>query len=437
MALQDLTPQLRTRLNRMERAVGVFVFLATALLVFGFGYYLYQTATRKGWFIPRAPYFTFTDRATGLKVGDPVVLMGFEVGQITRIDTMEAWSEYNVYVEFEIKEPYNGYLWAGRRGSRAEVATSDLFGKRVLEVTKGFDGYPAYSFHPLKEVSLEQARAESRPERWRFASEYYDATQTNRLIKILETVTQTNLETLGALGVEKISVFETNEIHKTPTVVWDDKLGGYTNFIPRNIPERKLEANLYWLLSDETPAITERLTAIVDRIQKALPEILQLPGQIAGVLSNISSLTSNLNLVALDAQPVVSNLTHLTAQLRSPGSLGDWMLGPTGRLHAESVLGNANLAIAHADTNFTATLESLARSLDEVAGITSNLHAQVQANTNILSSISKAVMDADELVQGLKKHWLLRSAFKAKPEADANPETQDDPKRLRSPRDSP
>ena len=40
MALQDLTPQLRTRLNRMERAVGWFVLLATALLIFGFAYYL-------------------------------------------------------------------------------------------------------------------------------------------------------------------------------------------------------------------------------------------------------------------------------------------------------------------------------------------------------------------------------------------------------------
>ena len=40
MALQDLTPQLRTRLNRMERMVGWFVFLATALLLFGFGYYV-------------------------------------------------------------------------------------------------------------------------------------------------------------------------------------------------------------------------------------------------------------------------------------------------------------------------------------------------------------------------------------------------------------
>jgi len=33
MALQDLTPQLRTRLSRMERAVGWFVFVATALLL--------------------------------------------------------------------------------------------------------------------------------------------------------------------------------------------------------------------------------------------------------------------------------------------------------------------------------------------------------------------------------------------------------------------
>src|SRR5437660_9987655 len=75
MALQDLTPQLRTRLSRMERAVGWFVLLATGLLVFGFGYYAYHTAERKGWFKTKAPFFTFADRATGLKVGDPVNLM--------------------------------------------------------------------------------------------------------------------------------------------------------------------------------------------------------------------------------------------------------------------------------------------------------------------------------------------------------------------------
>ena len=50
MALKDLTPQLRTRLSRVERAVGWFVLLALVLLVAGFGYYAYTTAQRKGWF---------------------------------------------------------------------------------------------------------------------------------------------------------------------------------------------------------------------------------------------------------------------------------------------------------------------------------------------------------------------------------------------------
>ena len=123
MALQDLTPQLRTRLSRMERAVGWFVTLALALLVFGFVYYVYHTAERKGWFLTKAPYYTYTDRATGLKLGDPVMLMGLDVGQITQIEPMPAEEfEHNIYVEFEIKDPYYDYLWtrglAGQSGHR-------------------------------------------------------------------------------------------------------------------------------------------------------------------------------------------------------------------------------------------------------------------------------------------------------------------------------
>ena len=66
MALQDLTPQLRTRLSRMERAVGWIVALAMALLAFGFVYYVYHTAENKGWFLTKAPYYTYANRATGL-----------------------------------------------------------------------------------------------------------------------------------------------------------------------------------------------------------------------------------------------------------------------------------------------------------------------------------------------------------------------------------
>ena len=72
---------------------------------------------------------------------------------------------------------------------------------------------------------------------------------------------------------------------------------------------------------------------------------------------------------------------------------------------------------SNVDTNLNQLFENLALSLDNLAGITSNLNAQVQSNTNMLGSISQAVVDTDDLVQGLKRHWLLRSAFKKKPDA--------------------
>src|SRR5437764_2961583 len=102
MALQDLTPQLRTRLSRMERAVGWFVLLATALLVFGFGYYVYKTAQRKGWFTPKFNYQTSINNAAGLKIGDPVTLMGFPAGQITEVIPNEPDAYYGVTINFTV-----------------------------------------------------------------------------------------------------------------------------------------------------------------------------------------------------------------------------------------------------------------------------------------------------------------------------------------------
>ena len=58
--------------------------------------------------------------------------------------------------------------------------------------------------------------------------------------------------------------------------------------------------------------------------------------------------------------------------------------------------------------------------MNSLADITSNLNSQVQANTNILTSISRTIVDADNFVQGLKQHWFLRSAFKKENAAGEN-----------------
>jgi hypothetical protein len=167
--------------------------------------------------------------------------------------------------------------------------------------------------------------------------------------------------------------------------------------------------DIYWIAPDESPALTERLQKVVDEVEAALPGILNLTNQIASTLSGATTLTSNLNTVAVGAQPAVSNLTLLTGQLNRPGALGDWLLPTNVNQKLDSVMGSADAAVANLNTN----LANLNLSLLHLADLTSNLNAQVQVNTNILSNVSKAVTDADDFVQGLKHHWLLRSAFKS------------------------
>jgi len=404
----------------MERAVGWFVLLATALLVFGFVYYIYNTAERKGWFKTKAPYFTFADRATGLKVGDPVNLMGFDVGQITRIDAQPPWDyQHAVYLEFEIKAPYYGYLWT--EGSQAKVTTADLLGKRVLEVTKGTGGYPSYIFHPLRLVTIAEARHLVGSPNWQFAQEVYESNSTNLIARPLKPLT--NLTAVVAAGYSNLLILDTNVQHKTIAGIWNDKEGwyeSYTNGVSK-----------YWLLSDESPAVTERLEKLVGDVEKALPNFLSLTNQLRNVLSNSTQLTSNLNFVAEAARPVVSNLATATAHLDHPGALGEWLLPTNINRQLESTLGQADVTLANVNTNLSLLVENLGRTLDNLASITASLNEQVQSNTNILAGISQTVTHYDEFIQGLKHHWLLRSAFKTK-NTNAPPARSSQP--LRSPK---
>ncbi|HYG36569.1 MAG TPA: MlaD family protein [Clostridia bacterium] len=421
MALQDLTPQLRTRLSRMERAVGWFVILALLLLGFGFAYYIYNTAERKGWFKTKAPYFTFTVNATGLRVGDPVKLMGFDVGQITEITAMPAEQfDYNVYIQFELKEPFFEYMWT--KGSQARVASADLLGKRVLEVSKGTGGYPTYILYPLRtNVSLAEVRDLPDRQHWLLAQEIYDASGTNVLAEVKTPLT--NLDFIAAAGVHHIWIMNTNRKARAITGIWNDHEARYDPFTKRT---------KYWLESEESPAITERLENLIQEVEQAMPSVLSLTNQLITVLSNSASLTSNLNAVAAAAQPAVSNLAAATARLDQPGALGEWLLPTNLNYQLESTLTNANVALTSANTNLSVLVQNLNESLLNLANMTSNLNQQVQANTNLVSAVSQTIIHADEFVQGLKRHWLLRSAFRTK-DTNAPPRLTRPP--LRSPKD--
>ena len=395
MALQDLTPQLRTRLNRMERAVGWFVLLAAVLLIAGFAYYIRNTAQRKGWFLQKIAYQTCVSSGAGLKIGDPVRLMGFEVGEITAIVPNDPYSYYNITIYFHVKlDKYNypGYIWSD---SKVKVNSGDLLGGRFLEITKGLVGVPTI-LDPTNNVTA------------------------GTLLRFMEDESKKRIAAARTADAE-----EALRLNQSPTP--DDKLVaevlGELNADAKARPEayytNDFRNNIYLLEPLESLAVTERLERLVSQVEAALPNILGLTNKIAAVLGNTANLTSNLNVVAENVQPAVANFSALAAQLRGPGALGEWALGTNGQQNLDATLANANQTIANTDTNLTLLFESLGQSLDNLADITSNLNAQVQANTNMLSSISQAVVDADDLVQGLKRHWLLRSAFKKK--ADAKP----------------
>jgi ABC-type transporter Mla subunit MlaD len=358
MPLQDLTPQLRTRLSRMERAVGWFVIFATGLLLFGFGYYLYKTAQHKGWFLRKISYQTCVSSGAGLKLGDPVKLMGFDVGEITAIIPNAPYEFYNITIRFRVKVDqynYQGYIWSD---SKVKVNSGDLLGNRYLEITKGREGIPTIwesdgQIEGILRGDLYQNRFDA------LTNQGYSASQALKLL---------------------------NQEARTNPVAY------YTH---------QIRGTVFYLEPIDSPAIADRLDKIVGQAEAALPNILNLTNSIAQVLSNSINLTSNLDRVASDARPAVSNLALLTSQWNRPGALGEWLL-PTNL--------NAGLdtTLLSAQTN----LAALAISLDNLGDITSNLNRQVQANTNILSSISRAIVDADDLVQGLKRHWFIRSAFK-------------------------
>jgi len=410
MPLQDLTPQLRTRLNRMERAVGWFIILATVLLILGFGYYVYNTAESRGWFKVKAPYFTYAQNGKGILVGDPIKLMGFPAGRITQIQPMPPkWGENssnNVYIEFEVLEPNFGYLWT--EGSVAQFTESGFLGKRELDLTKGTGGYATYIQYLFEEkLTVGQAEALPHLEKWRLGEEIYAG--TNLVIKAWQPLSTNLLEKIASLGRgSDIRAIDTDPASKknSLTAVWNEENHYYERFV---------KTNSYGLPRDEPPPLTDRLQAMVAQVQAALPNVLQLTNQLSTVLSNSTRLTSNLNAVAESARPVFTNLLVITTNLREPeGSLGEWLIPTNLHQQLETTLQTADGSLTNVNTNLVALASNLNLTLANLAGITSNLNNQVQVNSNILSRISDAVVHSDQFVQGLKRFWLFRRLFRGK-----------------------
>jgi hypothetical protein len=279
------------------------------------------------------------------------------------------------------------------------VNSADFLGKRELEITRGTNGLGSYAVvvtQPISILGLDDAKknAAESPGHWQLAQDVLDENSNvvfhayDHLEKVLD---ETNAALLAQCSFESnsIYVYDNTEKDKDHIVAsWWRKKHRYENFTPTSEDA--------YLHAVETPPISDQVQAMVLQVQTALPNFLALTNKINAVLDSTASATSNLNITLMDTHPLLTNFADISAQLREPGGVAVWALGTNG------------------DDQIQGSLTNLDALLDHLADITSNLNAQVQGNTNFLGGISKTIGDTDDFIQGLKRHWLLRSAFKVK-----------------------
>ncbi|MCC7376488.1 MAG: MCE family protein [Verrucomicrobiales bacterium] len=386
MALQDLTPQLRTRMRRVERLVGLFVFVAALLMASAFAYYLVKTGERRGWFVNKIPYFCYTRDAAGLKTGDPVRLLGREVGRIISIETSppDPWfveNNYNVVVKFEIRQPYEGYVLSD---SKVRVVSADFFGPRFLEVTRG-----------NQDVGLVTVLQDSK-RRFEDSRILWDDANSVWYIP------------LSAAKRGKWLPPDDAEITKADNS---------TNTLAP-IERRKSPPPGIWLRTEESAQLTQRAEQIVQMIQETLP---RLTNQVAQVLAQATEAASNASRALAQLQPTLTSVESIAHRLQTEeGAIGRMLLTTNLQTQVQTALSSMDATL----TNTTGLIRTseiqlqdltrrIALTLDNVALVTSNLSSQVNANSLMLGEVSSLVVSADDMVQGLKRHWLLRSAFPA------------------------
>ncbi len=223
------------------------------------------------------------------------------------------------------------------------------------------------------------------------------------------------------LPVDAVLAQVTNQLME---IIKSDKGEYYTNAVHARFTGAVDSAarNYYYIPPLDEPALSDRLAAVATSVQMALPGILSMTNQLAAVLSNANFAVFQLNGTLAETRPTLTNLAVITGNLRDPnGSLGNWLLPTnlTAQLNqtlqsARDTLGAARETLDTTDTNLTKVATDLDQTLQHLSDLTSNLAWQVQENTNLVSEISTTIVHTDDLIQGLKREWFLRGAFKKK-----------------------
>lgn len=370
MALQDLTPQLRTRLGRVERVVGLFVFVAVIAMLSGLAFYVKHQLKVRGYGLKRMPYYTYVSDSSGLQPGTEVRMMGFPVGVVTHVNRSpdEYWmvqQNLNVFVRFEVREPYFDYIWID---SHAKIGSGDFLGGRFLEVTRG----RSY------ELTVGNWRGK---DPWVASDDWATA------------------QYLMSHGQDP----------------------GYEP--PLIYRPLRNQTNGFFLVAEENPPLPQKLEEVTQKIDAALPGILSLTNQVKAVLTNAVSLTQEIEKTMPQVRQTIAEAEKLLADARpltqKPGGIGELLIPPNFNSQISNVLEDVHQnaqTLGPLVTNISMAVSDMRATLLVVQGTVSNLQSQLTANTNLVPAVTQVAEKTAQLAEStdtlLRRHWLFRSAFK-------------------------
>jgi len=378
MALQDLTPQLRTRLRRVEWIVVLFLAGSVMLALLGFGWFIKSTGDQRGWWVTQVPYYTYLADAGAVTEGTKVKMMGFTIGEVVKVDTTDdnEWNRsqgYNVFVRFLVRDPYQGYIFTD---SYVKVAglPIDLAGGSYLEVVRtGGKGIPTTTNLPggrPKVLWDKYAYNLGKAEVTNFVR--YDVTTKEDKGYFLKTEPAGDL-----IGELTILIPKIREAFSKPGGIGDlliptnlasrlDRPGGLGDLVlPTN-----LNAALYQTLTNVDYQIRD-VGILVSNLDKTVPPLLTgLNTSLPPALTALTPLLTNLD------RTLPPLLTNLDTQISGVGPLV---------------------------SNLNQTLPGVLTQADLTLG-------QVRSNT--LPAADLLLTNTGEFVGGLKRHWLFRGAFK-------------------------
>jgi phospholipid/cholesterol/gamma-HCH transport system substrate-binding protein len=332
------------RIQRWDRYVGIFILLAVVILIAS----LVFMARGQKWFEKRHRYAAAFAKVQGVKPGTPVTISGMEVGSV---HSLRLNPEGKVEIRLDILESYTGFI---RTDSEVTIATA-LLGGKTVEISRG---------SPDRPPAAERQVLPSQEPR-----ELADLLQEIDLQAPLKKVDEAleNLKSLTArLSSPQGELFAI--LRNVEFISAQLREGRGTAGALLRDPKLYREAGAALELANRSAAGIEEVVARAAEVSRGLPAMAQ---EVDGRIREIRGILDDIKKATAELSPILENIKRTSAD------------GP---------------AIA-------ADVKEISR---EVREITGDVRKTTPELPELVRQTQETVEDADQVIAGLRNHWLIR-----------------------------